>query len=27
VVIASHDDEVINRMDRKILIQQGRLLS
>jgi ATP-binding cassette subfamily C protein CydD len=27
VIIASHDDDVINRMDRKILIQQGRLLS
>ena len=27
LIIASHDLEVINRMDRKIVIQQGRLLS
>ena len=27
LIIASHDDEVINRMNRRIVIQQGRLLS
>jgi len=27
LIIASHDEEVIKRMDRQIVIQQGRLLS
>jgi ATP-binding cassette, subfamily C, bacterial CydD len=27
LIIASHDHEVINRMDRKIVLQQGRLVS
>ena len=27
LIIASHDHEVIKRMDRKIVLQQGRLVS